>query len=144
IKSTVVNSGETFMLSPSTKYLKIMVDNLTDGQYVNCRLVYFAENGQTKWVYNNRFTDEVFSFVYEVYTNEGREVLVNDDFTTTQYTTEKYYNKALLKLPPNYDPFGAPVKLILANGGAGSHLSWNQQNFETKLRPYYQYLVDEG
>ena len=138
-----VVSSEYNQLSNGTVFIKIMIDGVINNQYPNCEITFLSVNTKPNWLYNPRTTSGNTSFVYKVDVNTGRDILENDS-TAEQYTTQKYYNSGLLKLPPNYSPTGKPVKLIIFNHGSADFQTFTSQSFGSNYEDYFQYLSDEG
>lgn len=61
-----------------------------------------------------------------------------------RYDGETYTNFGILKLPPNYTPYGNPVPLVIFCHEANvSYASGKDTSFK-QYEPYIQYLADEG
>src|SRR5699024_10543105 len=140
VRSTSLSSDEETFLTSKTSLIKIMIDDLTITQYPNIQLTYFKGNN-TDYIYNNRIDDGYINFIYEVYPDDGREVLDNESLVE-QFSPERYFNSGLLKLPPNYDPYGEPIKLIIFNGGANNFLNFKATNLGYTQQ--LNYWADEG
>jgi hypothetical protein len=128
-------------ITPSTNTTGFVVILKNIG--VSATLTYKSKEKASCWIKNNRPSADAISFLYEVNSNQGRNILVTNS-TEEQYTTERYYTSGLLKLPANYDPVGEPVKLIIFCHGSADYSSMAAQAFSTNYEDYLQYLVDEG
>ena len=145
--SKQLNSGEIVSLSHNTNLVKFLVENLA----FNLRSLKFTFEvyGVTpKWVYNdyrpNRLEPRInTSFVYETSVNQGRSVL-DPTKETKQFSEERHFNTAILELPPNYDPNGDPVKLVVWNHGSAGFLSFDSWAIETSYMEQFDYLLNEG
>lgn len=118
-------SDRPYNLTNDTWYVKINVDNITEPAQIWAR--YLSLNNNI-WIKNPNITNtkaKNISFVYEVKDNGNT-----------------YYNSGILKLPPNYSPFGEPVKLIIFYHGA-SGIGFNFYSFSA-YENYISYLCDEG
>lgn len=143
LKSSEVTNGGTMLLSANTNYVKFSIENLVNTDFPSCAITFKSPTPFANWIKNPRFNANNITFIYEVNTNEGREILVSDSIAE-QYTAERYHNSGILKLPPNYDPNGEPVKLIIFHAGAGGYSSFSATTFGNQYEDYFQYLVDEG
>lgn len=145
IKNTKVTTGTTITLSSNTTLVKVVVEGLTPQSQsnVNGTIEFHSYYDRPKWVYNQRISSSNISFTYEVNPTKGRDILSTDS-NEEQYTTNRYYNSGLLKLPINYRPDGDPVKLIIFCHGSGSYNRFTNQTFGSAYEDYFQYLSDEG
>ena len=138
-------SKQNLKLKKNTNIIKIALEELTVA-HIEPKLNYVTSDAQPTWVYNdhksNRNNDNI-SFTYEVNSHEGRDILELDS-DKKQYTTDKYFNTGVLKLPPNYDPYGKPVKLIIFNHGSGGFPEIRWGSFGLSYEQYFKYLTDEG
>jgi len=104
-----------------------------------------------KEIKNKYVSVDEIPFIYQVHTCCGRDVVVDDD-TIEQLPEQKYYNSGLLRLPPNYNQFGKPSKLIFYAHASGQYqkitytkMSVGSTEFPNgKYTPFYEYLQKEG
>lgn len=146
---TVINAGK-YTLSADTKYIKVSVDNVVKFE-PTVFITFESASSAPKFIYNankNNIGANI-SFIYEAYPNQGMQVF--DSPNVEQYSTTRYFNTGLLKLPPNYDPLGEPVRLIIFVQGSAGYLSINNGTMGTSYESYteldkgvFNYWLNEG
>lgn len=145
--STELQNAVSYKLG-NASMIKIMLEGLTVDRPI-ADLTFEVSGHTHEWVYNdfrpNRPDPSVrnHSFVYETATNVGRNLL-NPVMEDRQYSTTRYFNTGILKLPPNYDPFGEPVKLIIYCQGSSSYLGFSTGYIALSDESNLNYLADEG
>jgi hypothetical protein len=145
ISHTALTSDNLFELSPLTKMIKFSFENINTKGFMPT-LSYDTTEEKPTWVYNNKAINSGvsnISFIYETNTNQGRNILTNNS-TEKQYTTERYFNSGILKLPPNYDPHGEPVRLIFIGQGSSDYNGFASASIGTAYEKHYEYMLDEG
>lgn len=86
--------------------------------------------------------DDTIHCLYETHPHVGCRY--SETFINAEYYTEKgYFNAYMLRLPPNYDPKGKPVRLIIWCPGTGGYSNWSQHDFLNNLA-YIKYWLSEG
>lgn len=147
IRHEELNNDQEYRLNSNTHLIKFSFEEITNN--LDVKLTYVTNNGAPEWVYNDNKHNRpdrgfrVNTFVYETATNQGRTI-ENPVIDDSQYSDTKYFNTAILKLPPNYDPYGDPVKLIIYCQGSGGYLRFNDGLIDSAYESYLNYLLDEG
>ena len=138
------SSFDAINYTPICSYFKIVVTISSDNAKVVISIPEYKE------VKNEYISEEAISFTYQVTPSGGRDLSADDVLNettedyTSQFTTEKYYNSGMLRLPPNYRETGTPVKMVLWAHGSGWYSSINHKDFNPSYLPYIQYLQKEG
>lgn len=145
ISNEKVLTDVEYNFSSGGAYIKICFENLTES-HISAVINISTVNGHAEWVFNdfkpNRGSDNL-TFLYEVNVNTGRDIMSNAS-TEEQYTTDKYFNSGVLKMPPNYSPFGEPVPLIIWAQGSGGYGTIKSHSIDLGYEPHFKYLTDEG
>lgn len=119
-----ISSGSAIPLSGGTRYIKFDVVDAPSPPVL--RLEYMRPQIGFKWVKNQVAPIDSTWFTYDV-----------------QYNGATYRNQGIIKVPPNYDVFGEPSRLIIfCTGSKGSY--YNYFHFSSGYRDYIDYLVREG
>lgn len=134
-----VTSNVEIALSPATKFIKVMATNSA------CPDIQFlCYDSEISYSYNDDSAYSEHSYIYQVPSNVGLDVMV-DDATITQYANNTYfYNSLTFKLPPNYKAEGKPVPLIFFCHGSHAMESRLETTMSADYQPFLEYLNAEG
>ncbi len=122
---------------PATKYIKIMVTNCTDDPFVTM----YSDEG-VGYAFNQYSSSDI-SFLFEV-ANVDPTSITESDIDASQYSSTKYFDSGILRLPPNYNVNGNPVPLIIFNHGSAEY---GVRYYRTDIFIYQNernYLIKEG
>ena len=126
---------------PNAKYVRFIVADIYDSEEVNAEVRLLTTDGVCTDLEYTTFTnidkikergiaDKTIAISYPVSVNNPKS------------ESEKYYSKALLRLPKNYSNTGNATPLVLFKTGAQGFESISTSEFNYAY--YVQYLVDMG